>query len=114
MKVGDVMTTDVVAVRPEASVQEIAQTLLEHRISAVFVVDSEGHPIGVASEGDLIQRAETDTVRSRSCWLRSLRLIPGNIPKRKHMAGHRAASTPTTFSSPSSTWRVVPGSRMPR
>lgn len=71
MKAGDVMTTDVVAVGPETSVQEIAQTLLEHRISAVFVVDGEGRPIGVVSEGDLMRRAETDTVRSRSWWLRA-------------------------------------------
>jgi CBS domain-containing protein len=70
MKVRDVMTTSVVSVRPEATVEEIAKLLVEGRISAVFVVDDAGRPLGVVSEGDLMRRAETGTERVRSWWLR--------------------------------------------
>lgn len=70
MKVRDVMTTNVVSVRPEATVEEIAKLLVERRISAVFVVGDDGHPVGVVSEGDLMRRAETGTERVRSWWLR--------------------------------------------
>jgi CBS domain-containing protein len=69
MKVRDVMTSNVVSVSPEASVEQIAKLLLENRISAVFVIDESGRPLGIVSEGDLMHRAETGTERSRSWWL---------------------------------------------
>lgn len=70
LKVRDVMTTNVVSVRPEATVGEIAKLLVERRISAVFVVNDANRPLGVVSEGDLMRRAETGTERERSWWLR--------------------------------------------
>jgi CBS domain-containing protein len=70
MKVRDVMTTSVVSVTSDETVKDIATLLLQQRISAVFVVDDAGFPIGVVSEGDLMRRAETDTERTRSWWLR--------------------------------------------
>lgn len=65
----DVMTTRVVTVKPESSVREVAQLLLEHRISAVPVVDADGRILGIVSEGDLIGRPEIGTPRRRSWWL---------------------------------------------
>lgn len=70
MKVRDVMTTNVVSVTPDETVGEIAKLLLQQRISAVFVVDNAGLPLGVVSEGDLMRRSETGTERARSWWLR--------------------------------------------
>lgn len=70
MKVRDVMTTNVVSVTPDETVGEIAKLLLQQRISAVFVVDDAGLPLGVVSEGDLMRRFETGTERARSWWLR--------------------------------------------
>ena len=70
MKVRDVMTGSVVSVTPNETVQEIARLLLQQRISAVFVVDDAGLPVGIVSEGDLMHRTETDTERTRSWWLR--------------------------------------------
>ncbi len=51
----DVMTTSVVTVSPDTSMQEIAELLLEHCISAVPVVDEDGEVIGMVSEGDLLR-----------------------------------------------------------
>ena len=64
----DVMTKDVVVVQPQTPVVEIARILLERRISAVPVLDSNKELVGIVSEGDLMFRAENDTERS-SWWL---------------------------------------------
>jgi CBS domain-containing protein len=63
MRASDVMTSDVVTVGPETSVGEVARLLVEHRISAVPVVDATGRLVGIVSEGDLIGRVETPAGR---------------------------------------------------
>ncbi len=75
MQARDIMTTCVITVGPDAEVAEIAKCLLENRISAVPVVETEGRLIGIVSEGDLIRRSELGTERHRSWWL-SLLLLP--------------------------------------
>jgi CBS-domain-containing membrane protein len=72
MKAADVMVANVVAVGPDASVQEVADILLTNRISAVPVVGKNGQLVGIISEGDLIRRAEAGTERRRSWWLETL------------------------------------------
>jgi CBS domain-containing protein len=69
MKAADVMVSTVVTVGPECSVQDLAETLLENRISAVPVVSNGGDLVGIVSEGDLVRRTEMDTERRRSRWL---------------------------------------------
>lgn len=59
MNARDVMTTNVVAVRPEMPVNAIAALLLERHISAVPVIDDERRVVGIVSEGDLVRREET-------------------------------------------------------
>lgn len=70
MQAVDVMTPDVITVPPDATVREIAERLLDNRISAVPVVDTQGNLLGIVSEGDLIRRAETATERRENWWLR--------------------------------------------
>lgn len=70
MKVHDVMQTNVVTVTPETEVRDIAERLLENRISAVPVVDQAGDVVGIVSEGDLMRRPETGAERHLSWWLR--------------------------------------------
>jgi len=72
MKARDVMVSPVIAVKPSCTVKEVAQTLLERRISAVPVVDDTGKLVGIVSEGDLMHRAEIGTQRRHSWWLRVL------------------------------------------
>jgi CBS domain-containing protein len=76
----DVMTTDVISVGPEATIGEIAALLIQHRISAVPVVDN-GAIVGIVSEGDLMRRPETETEGAPSPWL-SLFTGPGVVPDR--------------------------------
>jgi CBS domain-containing protein len=70
MQARDVMTTQVVTVRPETSVEQIAALLLERRISGVPVVDAGGRLLGIVTEGDLMRRPEIGTERHRGWWLR--------------------------------------------
>jgi CBS domain-containing protein len=65
----DVMTTNVVTVRPDALVEDVARLLLARGISAAPVVDARGGVQGIVSEGDLMRRAETGTERQPSWWL---------------------------------------------
>lgn len=69
MQAIDIMTPKVISVGPDAEVREIAQLLLEHRISAVPVVDDERHVLGIVSEGDLMRRVKSDEHQGRSWWL---------------------------------------------
>ena len=54
MNAGDIMTSNVVTVRPDTSVSRLAHLLLENRISAVPVVDDQDCLVGIVSEGDLL------------------------------------------------------------
>jgi CBS domain-containing protein len=74
MRAMDVMTTDVITVDPDTTVQSLATLLAERGISGAPVVDSDGRLVGIISEGDLLHRAEIGTarrhrVRRRSWWL---------------------------------------------
>src|SRR5215470_7438505 len=69
MRAADVMTTEVITVGEDASVQDAAKLMAGRGISAVPVVDRERRVIGMVSEGDLLHRAETGTERRRSWWL---------------------------------------------
>lgn len=72
MRARDVMTTKVVSVEPDAPVEEIARKLIDHRISGVPVVDTNGVIVGIVSEGDLMRRSESETERRRPWWLAML------------------------------------------
>ena len=58
LKVRDVMTRQVVAVRERAGYQEIVEALAVHRVSAVPVLDADNRVIGVVSEADLLAKIQ--------------------------------------------------------
>lgn len=68
MRASDVMTTCVITAGPNATLREIAELLLEKRISAVPVVEGD-RLLGIVSEHDLIRRPEFGTEAQRSWWL---------------------------------------------
>src|SRR5208282_173860 len=70
MRASDVMTTEVVSTTADTPVREVARTLLAHGISAVPVLDADGVPIGMVSEGDLVSRDELARVGRRDWWLK--------------------------------------------
>ena len=68
MRVHDVLKRkghDVVVVSPDATVAELLQLLVEHRIGSVVVVD-DGRPIGLVAERDIViaLAGANDDVRS--------------------------------------------------
>lgn len=69
MKAREVMTREVATVRPDTPVREIATLLLARTISAVPVVDDNGAPLGMVSEGDLLGRDERARKARRDWWL---------------------------------------------
>jgi hypothetical protein len=106
----DVMTTNVITVGPDTSVQEVARILSERGISGVPVVDADDRLIGILSEGDLLHRVETGTERRpartgrrRSWWLdtigsdeelaRDYVKSHGRTAGRRHRRSSRSATT---------------------
>jgi CBS domain-containing protein len=55
MLVREVMTSPVVTVGPGTSLKEAVRRLDEHQITAMPVVDDEGHLVGVLSEADVLR-----------------------------------------------------------
>ena len=72
MNAADVMVSNVITVGPDATVQEVAGILLKNKISAVPVVSQSGKILGIVSEGDMLRRVESRTLRHRSWWLQLL------------------------------------------
>ncbi|MBY0331440.1 MAG: CBS domain-containing protein [Acetobacteraceae bacterium] len=72
MKVGEIMTRNVVSVPAEAPALAVARMLVEHRISAVPVTDNWHMLLGIVSEGDLIRRLSTEDHEERRGLLSSL------------------------------------------
>jgi CBS domain-containing protein len=70
MRALDIMTSDVITVRPDTSVRDVAKLFVEKRISGAPVVDAAGQVVGMISEGDLLRRAEIGTEKPRpTSWL---------------------------------------------
>ena len=61
MKVREIMTSNVVSVREDSPVREVAQTLHRYRISGVPVCDEAGHMVGLISEYDLMAKPDART-----------------------------------------------------
>ena len=56
MQAKDIMTHDPITVGPKTTVREIAELLINHKISGLPVVDDEGEVLGMVSEGDLMRK----------------------------------------------------------
>ena len=72
MHARDVMVSPVITARKSATVREVANILLEKRISAVPVVDDAGKLVGIVTESDLMRRAEAGTEHPYSWWVHFL------------------------------------------
>jgi CBS-domain-containing membrane protein len=89
MRAKDVMTADVICVAPDASVIDVAELLVSHRISAVPVV-SGGTLVGIVSEASLMHRHEIGTSRDpadRPWWIR---LFTGEQSPAGYVESHAA------------------------
>ncbi len=52
----DIMTKEVITVKPDTSIEDLASILVKHGISGVPVVDDSGALYGIVTENDLISR----------------------------------------------------------
>jgi CBS domain-containing protein len=71
MQASEIMTPDVIVVRPDTPLADVVQLMLTHRISGLPVVEN-GVVVGIVSEGDLLRRPETGTERRQRHWLLQL------------------------------------------
>jgi CBS domain-containing protein len=56
LNASDIMTTEVIAVKKETSLKELAGILYKYHINGVPVVDDNGSLIGIICESDLIRK----------------------------------------------------------
>ncbi|MFD0373795.1 CBS domain-containing protein [Streptomyces sp. NPDC127112] len=56
--VADVMTTRVIAVTPVTGFKDIAAAMKRWKVTALPVVEGEGHVVGIVSEADLLPKEE--------------------------------------------------------
>ena len=80
MKASDLMTSLVVTVRADATIEYAAQLMLQYRISGLPVTDSDGAVLGIITESDLLRRAETGTENRHDRWA-SLLIGPGRLAR---------------------------------
>ena len=72
MRARQIMTRNVISVKPDTSIADAANRMLQQHISGLPVVSETGKLVGIVSEGDFIRRAEIGTQRKRGRWLRIL------------------------------------------
>ncbi|KXZ40517.1 CBS domain-containing protein [Alkalithermobacter thermoalcaliphilus JW-YL-7 = DSM 7308] len=64
MKAKDIMTSEVITVKKDTPIEDIAKILIEKRISGVVVVDDENKVVGVVSETDIVKKEKNIKVPS--------------------------------------------------
>jgi CBS domain-containing protein len=110
VNVGRIMTTDVVAVRPETPYKETVERLVGSDVSGLPVVDDDGRLLGIVTESDLVAKEAYGGRRPRA-----LALLADLLSARDHhwvtkAAGWTAADVMTkrvTICLPSEDVRLV-------
>jgi len=100
MTVRDVMTTAVICVNPGAPLKDVAQLLIDSRISGLPVVTDDGAVVGVVSEADLIlKEGGVGAIHHR----RLARILGDNAEAREAQAKLAATTAGEAMSSPAVT-----------
>ena len=91
MQTKEIMTTRMVTAGLETPIEVIAQLMLEHKISAVPLIDSDQRLLGIVSETDLLRLEETQTEKhAQSWWLKLFnakdKVATGVVKTRGHFA----------------------------
>jgi CBS domain-containing protein len=68
MKVRDVMSTNVAAVGPDATLKQVAELMGDRGISGVPVVGAEGEVLGVVSEEDIVVKVASHPESAGVSW----------------------------------------------
>src|SRR6185312_4760012 len=95
MKVRDVMTHGVLGVPESASIAEAIETMLQARVSAVFVFDANHALTGVLSAGDLLRHSGLGAEPKHPYWLELLLGSGRAAESYTHVHGHKAGEVMT-------------------
>ncbi|HZK24564.1 MAG TPA: CBS domain-containing protein [Oscillospiraceae bacterium] len=99
MSIKEIMTSEVIAVTQETTVDEAARLLLEHKISGLPVVDEQQQVVGMVTEADLIYQAKELHTPAFTEILGGVIFLedPDNFKKQlQKMSGYRVADVMTT------------------
>lgn len=104
MNVRDVMTSEVVTVRPETSLKDVAAILAERRISGVPVMSEDGKVVGVVSEGDILFKERGPSERTGMlAWLLDTNSLEAQL-KLEARTASEAMTAPAKTIAP---WRLI-------
>jgi len=77
----DIMTKEVVSVRPDTNLLDVAKILAEHNFDGVPVIDGDSKVVGIVTEYDLINKTS-------AVHLPTLQVILRNLPQFKAEESH--------------------------
>lgn len=60
LKIAEIMTADPVTIRPEATIQEAAQLMMDKKISGLPVLGRNGQVVGIITESDIFRLIVTE------------------------------------------------------
>ena len=98
VRVGEVMTRDVVSATPDTPLKDVAAVLVERGVSGLPVCDADGAVVGVLSEADLLVKQGGSPERSGGlfAWLVETSSAPDLAKLRAHTAGEAMTSPAVT------------------
>jgi CBS domain-containing protein len=96
MLVEDLMTREVVSVRPDTPYKDIARRLLDADVGGVPVVDADGALVGIVTEADLVAKPTTAQTRMRVRDRAARWLTPAGHRRARKGAATTAAGVMTT------------------
>ena len=104
VRVGDVMTRDVVSVTPETPLKDVAAVLVERGVSGLPVCGADGAVVGVLSEADLLVKQGGSPERSGGlfAWLVETASAPDLAKLRARTAGEAMTAPAITVPAGSS------------
>ena len=91
MNARDLMSTELTVVTPEMPVAAVAELLAQRGISGVPVIDANGAPVGMVTEGDLIRRLVGEPRRGPLTWFLLLFSDPAPLAQRFAQAHGKTA-----------------------
>jgi len=74
-KVSHIMTKDIISVELNASVSEVASTMIKNNVGAV-VVTKQGTPVGIVTEVDILKRCCIGNVRAKELEAKEIMSTP--------------------------------------
>ncbi|MDX9746646.1 MAG: CBS domain-containing protein [Syntrophales bacterium] len=91
LKAQDIMTTEVITVKPDTEILQAAKLLLDNHINGLPVVDDQGHLKGIICQADLIKQQKRLPLPSFFVLLDTP--IPLHLPKTIEKEIHRITAT---------------------